>query len=167
MAYQLEKKALNKISTISPTDYVALIRNVEKQKNAGNVLITWTDLLTEVGMDLTYISSLTTDSLEVAGPLTVSQSPANIGGGGAIPLTNMFVFINTVAPEAYTLAAGTIGQYITLIMRTDGGNATITPSILRGYTTITLNDVGDSVTLWYDGAVWNTVCQVANAVLNP
>ena len=33
MAYQLEKKALKKVNTISATDYIALINNVEKQKN--------------------------------------------------------------------------------------------------------------------------------------
>jgi hypothetical protein len=113
-------------------------------------------------MDLTYISNLTTDSLttsnlEVAGPFVVSDTPANIGGGGVVPLTNMFVFVNTAAPEAYTLPAGTFGQYITLIMRTDTGDATVTPSALRGYTAFKLTAVGASITLWYDGALWNLI----------
>ena len=167
MAYQLEKKALNKVKTLSATDYIALINNVERQKNAGNVLITWRDFLAEVGMDLSYIQNLTTDnllasnlfasSLQVTGPFVVSDSPENIGGGGIVPLTNMFVFVNTVVPEAYTLPAGNFGQYITIIMRTDGGDATITPSMLRGYTSFKLTAVGASITLWYDGAMWNLI----------
>lgn len=155
MAYQLEKKALKKVNTVSATDYIALINNVEKQKNAGNVLITWSDFLTEVGMDLTYVKNLTTDNLVVTNSMLMTETPFYIGGGGAIPLTNMIVFINTISPEAYTLAAGTLGQYITLIMRTDNGDATVTPSSLRGYTSVKLTAVGASVTLWYDGAMWN------------
>jgi hypothetical protein len=41
-------------------------------------------------------------------------------------------------------------------MRTDGGNATLTPtaSTTLGFTTAVFGDVGDSLTLFYNGAVW-------------
>lgn len=165
MAYQLEKKALNKVKTLSATDYIALINNVERQKNAGNVLITWADFLAEVGLDLTYIKALDVDTLratnaavtnlEISSSITMVGNPDNITNAGAIPLTSMVVFVNTLAPTTYTLAAGANGQIITLIMRTDGGDATVTPSSLRGYTSVRLTAVGASVTLWYDGAMWN------------
>lgn len=175
MAYQLEKKALKKVNTISATDYIALINNVEKQKNAGNVLITWADFLAEVGLDLTYIQNLSVDNLvstntsvtnlEIKNSVVMIETPGTITNAGAIPLTNMIVMINTLAPTSYTLAAGTLGQYITLIMRTDGGDATVTPSSLRGYTSIKLTAVGASVTLWYDGSMWNLMSTAGGITL--
>jgi len=39
-------------------------------------------------------------------------------------------------------------------MDADGGDGTLTPTNLAGGTTITFNDVGDGVILFFDGTNW-------------
>jgi len=55
------------------------------------------------------------------------------------------------------LADGSDGQIKTIInISTSGSNAvTITPSNLRGYTTVTLNAPGETVTLVFKNSNWN------------
>ena len=40
-------------------------------------------------------------------------------------------------------------------MKTDGGDGTLTPTNKEGFTTITFNDVGDTVTLIFLDGKWN------------
>ena len=171
MAYQLEKKALNKVKTLSATDYIALINNVEKQKNAGNVLITWSDLLAEVGMDLTYIESLSIGSsifvdsiseytsgngVQFERPVRYTQGQQFLTGiAGAVSTTTQTTAIDTTAGvAAYTLADGVVGQEKFIYMIVDGGNATVTPTNLLGPSAIGFSAVGDSVLLWFNGSDW-------------
>ena len=60
----------------------------------------------------------------------------NITGGGALSLTTAVSLISTTGTEAYTLADGIEGQIKIIAMKVDGGNATITPDNLVGYTSI-------------------------------
>lgn len=77
-----------------------------------------------------------------------------ISGAGAINVTTKRTDITTTAANAYTLANGAVGQIKKIVMVVDGGDATITPTTLLGYTTITLSAVGESVELQYGTGGW-------------
>ena len=72
-------------------------------------------------------------------------------GAGAVPITAATVQITTTgSAAALTLANGTAGQMLTLVMTVDGGgDATLTPTTKTGFTTIVFGDVGDAVVLQY------------------
>lgn len=72
-------------------------------------------------------------------------------GAGAVPLTAATVQVTTTgSAAALTLANGTVGQILTIVMTTDGGgDATLTPTTKTGFSTITFDAVGNSVTLQY------------------
>jgi len=77
-----------------------------------------------------------------------------ISGAGAINITTKRTDITTTGANAYTLANGAVGQIKKIVMVARVGDATITPTTLLGHTTITLNAVGDSVTLQYGTGGW-------------
>lgn len=70
-------------------------------------------------------------------------------GAGAVPLTFNVVRLTTTAANALTLAAGTNGQILTIIMIVDGGDGTLTPVAATGFTTVTFTDVGNAVVFQY------------------
>lgn len=61
----------------------------------------------------------------------------------------------TTAATAFTLPAACEGFTKFIKMKTDGGDATLTPSALQGGTTITFNDAGDFVNLKFVDGKWN------------
>lgn len=81
-------------------------------------------------------------------------TPATLSGAGAIPITAPIAQWTTTGADAGTLADGTEGQEIKIILVTDGGNGTLTPANAGGYTTITFADAGDSVTLTFTNSAW-------------
>jgi len=89
----------------------------------------------------------------VTGDLTgrVIGTVTTRSGAGAVPITAATVQISTGAgAAALTLANGTAGQMLTLVMTVDGGgDATLTPTTKTGFTTIVFGDVGDAVVLQY------------------
>ena len=89
--------------------------------------------------------------------LDLYKSVQNISGPGAISLTTGVTFITTTGTDAYTLADGIEGQIKILVMKVDGGNATITPDNLVGWTSIRLNNVHDNVQLLYGSTGWNII----------
>lgn len=76
---------------------------------------------------------------------------------GAISLEYPVTYLQTTGAVAQTLADGVEGQEKWILMTTDGGDGTLTPSNLFAYTTITFNDVGDSVMLRFSGSSWVVV----------
>lgn len=78
-------------------------------------------------------------------------------GAGALPVTKDVIFLTTGGAEALTLADGTIGQKLKIIMVSDGGAGTLTPAHFGNGTTITFDDDGDSVELIFDGTNWWTI----------
>jgi Flp pilus assembly protein CpaB len=70
-------------------------------------------------------------------------------GAGAVPITAATVQLTTTGANALTLANGTNGQMLAIVMVADGGDGTLTPTTKTGYTTITFDAVGDSVLLQY------------------
>ena len=85
------------------------------------------------------------------------KSVQNITGPGAIDLTSGVTFITTTGADAYTLADWVEGQVKIIIMKVDGGNATITPDNLVGWTSIRFNNVHDNVQLLYGSTGWNII----------
>ena len=78
----------------------------------------------------------------------------------AVNVTTAITEINaTSATHTCALADGSDGQVKTIInTSTSGTNAiTITPTNLRGYTTIVLNAPGETVTLLFKNSKWNVI----------
>lgn len=71
------------------------------------------------------------------------------GDNGAIPITHAIVEVTTGAASAYTLANGENGQILTIVVVTDGGEGTITPTTKTGWATAVLTDDIDGITLMY------------------
>jgi len=102
-------------------------------------------------------TALTVNGIYVGSVTTLTAT----GGGDAIPLTHQVVAVTSQgAGDALTLAAGTVGQTITILYVAEGAGTdtlVITPSSLVGYTTSTLSAVGDSVVLVYTSSGWAAV----------
>ena len=82
--------------------------------------------------------------------LAFDSTPQALTAAGAVNLTTAVTTVASSAAIALTLANGSVGQIKIICMTTDGGDATLTPTTLNGYSTITFNDVGDSVVLLYN-----------------
>jgi len=85
------------------------------------------------------------------------------GDGSTTLVANVTTAITTVnatsATGTVTLADGSDGQIKTIINVSTSGtnNVVITPANLRGYTTVTLNAEGETVTLLFKGSQWNII----------
>ncbi len=76
-------------------------------------------------------------------------------GAGAVDLISRVTHVVTTGTDALTLADGTEGQPKTIVMKTDGGVGTLTPTSLANGTTITFDDVGDSAELMFTNGAWH------------
>jgi len=87
----------------------------------------------------------------VTGNLTgvVFGTTQSLSGAGAVNITTATTLLTTTGANALTLANGTNGQIKSVVMVVDGGDGTLTPTTKTGFSTITFNDVGDSVVLQY------------------
>jgi hypothetical protein len=87
----------------------------------------------------------------VTGDLTgrVFGTVTTRSGAGAVPITAGTVRLTTTGADALTLANGANGQILSIVMVADGGDGTLTPTTKTGFSTITFDAVGDSVTLQY------------------
>ena len=90
-----------------------------------------------------------------------SQLTADTSSVGVIDVTSAITpIVATSVGGSFTLANGTAeGQIKTIINISTSGtnNVIITPANLRGYTTITLNAPGETVTLLYQNSKWNII----------
>ena len=89
--------------------------------------------------------------------LDLYNTVQNITGPGAISVTTGVTFITTTGTDAYTLADGVEGQFKIIIMKVDGGKATITPDNHVGYTAVRFTDVNNNVQLLYGSTGWNII----------
>jgi hypothetical protein len=81
---------------------------------------------------------------------TLVRTPDTLSGAGAIPITTTTTaYTSTGAAQALTLANGTNGQVKTIVHDVDGGSGVLTPTTKTGFTTVTFNNAGDTVTLQY------------------
>lgn len=79
----------------------------------------------------------------------LKSTTATLTGAGAVGLTTLVTELVTTGANALTLADGTDGQVKIIVMKTDGGDGTLTPTTKTGFSTITFNDAGDGVVLVY------------------
>ena len=89
-----------------------------------------------------------------------------LSGAGAVDITSLITQVTTTGADALTLANGANGQMKIITMVADGGDGTLTPTTFANGSTITFNDVGDSVLLVYNttggwAAVSNVGCTIA------
>ena len=96
--------------------------------------------------------------------LGLKATSQSITGDGststAINVTTPITEVNaTSAAAPCSLADGANGQIKTIINVSTSGtnNVTITPTNLRGYTTVTLNAPGETVTLIFKNSNWNII----------
>ena len=76
---------------------------------------------------------------------------------GAVSLTESTTFIVTTTTSALTLANGTENQKKLIVMKTDGGDATLTPSNIGIGTNIVFDDVDDSADLVFMNGKWHMI----------
>jgi hypothetical protein len=96
--------------------------------------------------------------------LGLKQAVQAVTGDGSTTLAaNVTTAITTVnatsATATVTLADGSDGQIKTIINVSTSGsnNVVVTPTNLRGYTNITLNAQGETVTLLFKVSKWNII----------
>jgi hypothetical protein len=100
-----------------------------------------------------------TGSLPVAnGGTGASSTVQSLSGPGAVNTTSLATaFTSTGTGDALTLADGSQGQLKTVVYVAEAAGADtgiLTPTNLGSATTITFNNVGDSVTLQFIGSDW-------------
>jgi hypothetical protein len=100
-----------------------------------------------------------TGALPVAnGGTGASATVQALSGPGAVNITSLATaFTSTASGNALTLADGAQGQLKTVIYVAEaagGDTGVLTPANLGSATTITFNNVGDSVTLHFAGTDW-------------
>lgn len=120
-------------------------------------------------------------SINNSGAITTNQLSTNeittgpifgiiqgLTGPGAVDLITLTTeFESTGTGDALTLADGSLGQIKTIIYTVEAAGADtgiLTPDTPLGYSTITFNDIGDSVTLQYSSSGW-AVIGVYNAAV--
>ena len=89
--------------------------------------------------------------------LDLYKSVENVTGGGALSTTTVVSFISTTGVESYTLADGIEGQQKIIIMKAHGGNATVTPTNLVGFTSVRLTGTNNNFHLLYGSTGWNII----------
>ena len=94
----------------------------------------------------------------------LKQTSQAITGDGstvsAIDITSAITEVNATSANApCSLANGSNGQVKTIlnISSANTNTITITPTNLRGYTSVELNAPGESVTLMYKNSAWNII----------
>jgi len=127
--------------------------------------VTNTSLLPD-GASSTLVSKVSADVLTNKTLADLKTSVQTLSGAGAIDVVTGVTEVTTTAADALTLANGTVGQIKIIVMKADGGDGTITPVTFAGGSTITMNDVGDSVMLTYATTIgWvliaNNGCTIA------
>lgn len=80
-------------------------------------------------------------------------STTKAGGTLAVPITHPVVVMTTGGVESLTLADGYPGQDLVLVLGTDGGDGTLTPTTKTGFATIVFADAGDHVALRFINSV--------------
>ena len=83
------------------------------------------------------------------------QTLTGSGSTGVINLTDtVTLLVTTGSSQAFSLADGVEGQLKIISMKTDGGSGIVTPANFLNGTTITFDDVEDTVTLLYQTTGW-------------
>ena len=93
------------------------------------------------------------------------QTLTGSGSTEVINLTDtVTLLVTTGSNQAFSLADGVEGQIKIIIMKTDGGDAIVTPANFVNGTNITFNDVQDTLTMLYQSTGWVILAQQNTAV---
>jgi hypothetical protein len=121
-------------------------------------------LYTDAGTDKVGLGTSTpTEKLDVYGNLAItngylrlSSTPQSLSGSGSLVVNTSaaVTYVTTTGSATLSFGDGVQGQEKTITMITDGGDAVLTPSSTAGFTTITFNDVGDTVRLIFLNTKW-------------
>jgi len=121
-------------------------------------------LYTDAGTDKVGLGTSTpTEKLDVYGNLAItngylrlSSTPQSLSGSGSLVVNTSaaVTYVTTTGSATLSFSDGVQGQEKTITMITDGGDAVLTPSSTAGFTTITFNDVGDTVRLIFLNTKW-------------
>ena len=87
-------------------------------------------------------------------PTLYGKTAQTLTDAGAVTVTESTTFLVTTGAAAITLADGVENQHKLIVMKTDAGAATLTPTNLSNGITIVFDDVGDSADLWFVDGSW-------------
>ena len=105
-----------------------------------------------------HTQTLTNKTLTSATLTGLFGSVQSLSGAGAVNLTDTVTELTTTGTDALTLANGVAGQVKIITMIADGGDGTLQPTTFHDGTTITFDDVGESVVLVYHTTIgWKAV----------
>lgn len=82
-------------------------------------------------------------------------STQTLTDAGAVSLTDPVTHLVTTGAAAVTLADGSEGQRKTIVMKTDGGDATVTPSNFANGTNMVFSNAGETAFLLFTNASWH------------
>lgn len=94
-----------------------------------------------------------------SGKVFVGGAPQVLSGAGAVDLVSQTTLLVTTGANALTLAnSSNIGQRKRIVMRTDGGDGTLTAATMNGWSSIVFNDAHDWAELeWTSASGWEIV----------
>ena len=101
------------------------------------------------------LAEIFTSLADPAKVLLYGGTPQSLSGAGAVDVTSAVTHVTTTGADALTLADGVSGQRKYIVMVTDGGDGTLTPTSLANGSTITFDDVGDSADLLFTNSAWH------------
>ena len=126
----------------------------------------------------TSISAADSSTVNINEGLTVDGTLTSRGnifgvqtltGSGSTEVVNLTdtvtLLVTTGGSQAFSLADGVEGQIKIISMKTDGGSGIVTPANFVNGTTITFDDVEDTVTLLYQSTGWVALAR-QNAVFS-
>ena len=99
-------------------------------------------------------TEITADSINIGTFLRLSGTPQVITGPGVVSVFTAITHIITTGADAFTLADGVDGQLKLVVMKTNGGNGSLTPANSAMYTSYTFDEVGDGVELIFTNGFW-------------
>ena len=100
--------------------------------------------------EMEFLGTVTNTDLHYNG-----RDVQNLTGAGAVSIVHPITHIITTGADALTLADGHEDQRKSIVMQTDGGAGTLTPTSLGNGSTITFDDVGDSAELLFTNSAWH------------
>ena len=93
-----------------------------------------------------------TGKVDVQGGFILSETTTS-SGAGAVAVTGSIHEITTTGADALTLADGTEGQVLNVVMVSDGGDGTLTPTNFANGSTLTF-DNNDTAQLLFTAGAW-------------
>ena len=123
---------------------------IETASSASAIVVTGNDFS---GCGTTKPSIVTTNGAVLHN--NTPEDAQTLTGAGAVDVIFPITWVVTTGVDALTLADGLEGQRKFIVMKTDGGAGTLTPTNLGNGTTITFDDVGDSADLLFTNASWH------------